>query len=433
MAAKYFKDSIFWIEVDKILPNPYQPRKDFDQMQLQSLSDSIKQYGVLQALVVTRKDVEKADGGMSVEYELIAGERRLRASKLAGLTQVPCLIQTGIEDNNQLKLELAIIENLQREDLNPVDRAKSFKQLVDEFSMTHAKVAEKVGKSREYVSNSLRLLQLPEEIMQAVVDGKIAEGHARSLLMLVDKPAEQSTLFKEIMFKKLTVRETEQISRKVAHDKTRKKDARVDPDIIKMEEKFSESLGTRVHIEKKKTGGKILIDFFSDEDLQEILNMLKNGDPKDKGALMKRFIENGGAEKLNEPIAAPSIAEAIEETTGIVIEEDNEVKPAYYQPEPVAPAAQAPSPEQNVAPAPEVVNQSESLAIKEEEIDHLRVEAAEPQVSVPSYTEVESVQADPIELDPQSQEQVAQPQVVQEQEKDDDDDDDVFSMDKFTI
>ena len=121
--SQFYQDSIFWIEVDKIKPNPFQPRRDFDEAALKSLSDSIRQYGVLQALVVTRNEIVKPDGGLAVEYELIAGERRLRASKLAGLREVPCLIKTG-EDNNLMKLELAIIENVQREDLNPVDRAR---------------------------------------------------------------------------------------------------------------------------------------------------------------------------------------------------------------------------------------------------------------------------------------------------------------------
>jgi ParB family transcriptional regulator, chromosome partitioning protein len=137
--SQFYKDSIFWIEVEKIKPNPFQPRRDFDQAQLQSLADSIRQYGVLQALVVTRKEVMKEDG-LAVEYELIAGERRLRASKLAGLSVVPVLIKDG-DESDQMKLELAIIENLQREDLNAVDRAIAFKKLADQFGFKHATIA----------------------------------------------------------------------------------------------------------------------------------------------------------------------------------------------------------------------------------------------------------------------------------------------------
>src|SRR5262245_45943601 len=145
MTIGYEKNAVFWVELEKIAPNPYQPRHEFDQDKLRDLADSIKMYGVLQPLVVTRKEVYRQDGGgMNVEYELISGERRLRASKLAGLSQVPVLIRTG-EDDGRIKLELAIIENLQREDLNPVDRARSFDRLAKEFGLKQAQIADKVG------------------------------------------------------------------------------------------------------------------------------------------------------------------------------------------------------------------------------------------------------------------------------------------------
>ena len=198
---EFVNNAIFWVEVEKIKPNPYQPRKEFDETHLRDLSDSIRQYGVMQPLVVTRKETEIPEGGMQVEYELIAGERRLRASKLAGLLRVPVIIQAVTDP--RLKLELAIIENLQREDLNPVDRALSFSRLAQEFSLKHTEIAKKVGKSREYVSNTLRLLVLPKEMLDALAQGKITEGHARPLMMLTDRVAEQVTLYKEILFKKL--------------------------------------------------------------------------------------------------------------------------------------------------------------------------------------------------------------------------------------
>lgn len=268
--SQFYNDAIFWIEVDKIKPNPYQPRRDFDEVQLKSLSDSIRQYGVLQALVVTRKEFEKPDGGIGVEYELVAGERRLRASKLAGLLQVPALIRTS-EDTDLMKLELAIIENIQREDLSPVDRARAFERLVKEFSLTHAEVGKKVGKSREYVSNTLRILTLPEHILTALSEGKITEGHTRPLMMLVDRPQEQETLFREIIFKKLNVREAEGIARNIAVERARKL---IDHELIEIEDKFKEKLGTRVRIEKKEDGGTVKIDFFSKEDLRAILERL---------------------------------------------------------------------------------------------------------------------------------------------------------------
>ncbi len=271
-----YNNSIFWIEVEKISPNPYQPRKEFDRAKLEGLSESIKQYGILQPLVVTRKEREKDDGGLVVEYELIAGERRLRASKIANLVQVPVIIRTG-EDDDRLKLELAIIENLQREDLNPVDRAKAFHLLANDFNLKHIEIAKKVGKSREYVSNTLRLLALPEEMLLALSEGKITEGHTRPILMLSDRPEEQMTLYKEVIFKKLTVREAEGIARRIAHDKVRKKNLLPDPEIMEIEDKLTEELGTRVQIDRKESGGKIMIDFFSNDDLRTILNVIKGG------------------------------------------------------------------------------------------------------------------------------------------------------------
>jgi ParB family chromosome partitioning protein len=273
--SHYFSDSIFWIEVEKIKPNPYQPRREFDQDRLKDLADSIRMYGILQPLVVTRREFEKEDGGLAVDYELISGERRLRASKLAGLAQVPAIIRHS-EENDRLKLELAIIENLQREDINSVDRARAFDRLAKEFGMKHTQIAEKVGKSREYVSNTLRILALPEDVLNAVSEGKISEGHTRPLLMLIDRPEEQSTLFKEIMLKKMSVREAESVARKIALDRVRKKDWTHEPEIQEMERKFKEVLGTKVSIDKFENGGRITINFFSTADVRAILEKMSH-------------------------------------------------------------------------------------------------------------------------------------------------------------
>ena len=245
-----YNNSIFWIEVDKILPNPYQPRRAFDEHKLSDLADSIRQYGVLQPLVVTRREEVRDDGGISVIYELISGERRLRASRLAGVTQVPAIIRVGA-DTEKEKLELAIIENLQREDLSSVERATAFHRLASEFGFKHHEIAKKVGKSREYVSNSIRILSLPQDVIDALREGKITEGHTRPILMLIDKPEEQLTLFKEIMYKQLTVREAEALSRRMAQERVRKKEYLVDPRILDLETQLAEKLGTRVHIEKR--------------------------------------------------------------------------------------------------------------------------------------------------------------------------------------
>lgn len=267
-------DSIFWVEVEKIVPNPYQPRREFNQESLGELAESIRMYGVLQPLTVTRKEIRSEDGSFRTEYELIAGERRLRASRLAEISLVPVIIREG-HDNEQEKLELAIIENLQREDLNAVDRALAFKQLADSFSLTATQVAKKVGRSREYVANTMRLLDLPESILDGLREGKLAEGHARTLLMLNDKPQEQDTVFREILLKKLSVREVERISRSIATDKIRKKDKYYDPELIELEKKFTETLGTRVQIQKTDFGGKVTIDYFSPEDLNYMLERMK--------------------------------------------------------------------------------------------------------------------------------------------------------------
>lgn len=276
--SQFYQDSIFWVDVDKIKPNPFQPRREFDPIQLKSLSDSIRQYGVLQALVVTRKEFVKEDGGMGVEYELIAGERRLRASKMAGLAQVPVLIKTG-DESDMMKLELAIIENLQREDLNPVDRAIAFKRLIDEFGFKHITVAQKVGKSREYVTNTLRILQLPEEIINALKAGKIVEGHTRPLLMLTDRPEEQKTLFKQIVDSRISVREAENIARRIAIERARIKGDLLDVETRELEDKLTEKLGTRVLIEKKHqtTAGRIMISFANEDDLKHIFEMVSKG------------------------------------------------------------------------------------------------------------------------------------------------------------
>ena len=268
-------DSIFWVEVEKIVPNPFQPRREFDEQKLKELAESVRMYGILQPLTVTRKEIQREDGTFYTEYELVAGERRLRASKIAGLSQVPVIIREG-ENSEQEKLELAIIENLQREDLNAVDRALAFRQLAEVFGLSHTQVAQKVGRSREYVSNSIRLLGLPEYMLSSLKRGEMTEGHARTLLMLNDRPEEQDVVYREILLKKLSVREVERIVRKIATDKVRKKnEGEFDTELIEMEKRFMETLGTRVQIQKTDYGGRLTIDYFSVEDLEGMLARMK--------------------------------------------------------------------------------------------------------------------------------------------------------------
>lgn len=307
--AQFQNDSIFWVEIEKIRPNPYQPRRDFDPARLNDLAESIRQYGVLQPLVVTRYEIARDDGGIAAEYELIAGERRLRASKIAGISQIPVIIRSG-EESDRMKLELAIIENLQREDLNPVDRARAFERLANEFGFSHAEVGRKIGKSREYVSNSIRILMLPEAMRQALSEGKITEGHTRPLLMLGDREDEQSTLFKEIIYKQITVREAESIARKIATEKARRRNDELKPEILELEGNLSESLGTRVHIEQRDVGGKIIIDYFSDEDLRMISELIaENKLRRDPNALLEKYIQE---QAQTEPLAR-SLSESEQE------------------------------------------------------------------------------------------------------------------------
>lgn len=307
-------DSIFWVELDKIVPNPFQPRREFDEAKLKELAESIRMYGVLQPLTVTRRERSRDDGTFFSEYELIAGERRLRASKLAGLSQVPVIIRQG-QQTEQEKLELAIIENLQREDLNAVDRAMAFQQLYEMFNLNHAQIAAKMGRSREYVSNTLRLLALPEKILTSLRKGELSEGHARALLMLADRPEEQDVLYREILLKKISVRETERISRKIATERVRKHKWRdTDATLIEIEKKFTESLGTRVQIRKTDFGGTVSIDYFDPVELQNILSLID----KRPGATTPSSLETNDvvSETLKEEAAeASEVIAKLEENT----------------------------------------------------------------------------------------------------------------------
>ncbi|OGG89050.1 hypothetical protein A3G62_03930, partial [Candidatus Kaiserbacteria bacterium RIFCSPLOWO2_12_FULL_50_10] len=273
--SAYETNSIFWVEVEKIVPNPYQPRKEFNEHKLQELAESIRMYGVLQPLVVTRNEITLDNGAFRTQYELIAGERRLRASKLAGISQVPVIIRSG-KETELMKLELAIIENLQREDLNPVDRALAFNQLAAQFGLNHTEIGKRMGRSRVFVANSIRLLGLPEHVLDALRRNELSDGHARALLMLKDRPEEQEVVFRETILKKLSVREVEHLCRQIATDKVRKKSWKdLEPELKEMERTFSDTLGTKVQIAKTDYGGRVVIDYFSNDDLSQLLRIVR--------------------------------------------------------------------------------------------------------------------------------------------------------------
>ena len=250
------------IDLEKILPNPYQPRKFFHPEKLEELAASIKKHGVLQPLVVTALPEGK--------YELIAGERRLEAGKLAGLKKIPALLKQA---DAKTKLELALIENIQRHNLNPIEEAKAYQQLMKEFSLTQEEAAQRLGKGRSAVANTLRLLALPEYIQAAVAEEKISEGHARSLLSVAD-PEKQKYLFEKILNEKWSVRETEKQTRETQVAAHTRKSRPIDPQTNAWEESLKTYLGTKAYIKKTGDKGQLIIEFYSPEELGEILGKI---------------------------------------------------------------------------------------------------------------------------------------------------------------
>ena len=247
------------LSVDLIDPNPMQPRQSFDEAPLAELAASIREYGVLQPLLVTR------NGG---RYQLVAGERRLRASKLAGLKEVPVIERTLDE---KAKLEMAIIENVQRENLNPIESALSYKRLADEFNLTQEEISKKVGKARSTVANSMRLLSLPMEIKQGLMDGKITEGHARTLLALENRD-DQLGLYYKITSDGLNVRAAEAAIKTEPSSQTKPKVK--DPDVLVAEKRLSEVTGTKVKIESRGKKGRVVIEYYGPDDLEKIFKLI---------------------------------------------------------------------------------------------------------------------------------------------------------------
>lgn len=252
------------VAITKVEPNRKQPRKFFDEDALQELADSIKQFGLLQPILVQdRKDY----------YEIIAGERRWRAARLAGLKEVPVIIKNY---SDQEIVEIALIENIQREDLNPIEEAQAYKRLLEEFHLKQDEVAERVSKSRVAVTNSIRLLKLSEKVQQMVIDDMISTGHARALLAVEDEE-EQYALAQKIFDEKLSVREIEKIVKNLHKpSKTKKMDDKTMQAIyLDIEEKLKQKLSTKVVVSSKGEGtGKIEIEFYSHEDLDRILDMI---------------------------------------------------------------------------------------------------------------------------------------------------------------
>jgi ParB family chromosome partitioning protein len=270
---------VFHIETNKIRPNPHQPRKDFSEENIDELAASIRQFGIIQPLIVTKIEKE-IPTGTEVEYELIAGERRWLAAKRLGLETVPAIIRNI--DTQKERLELAIIENIQRQNLNPIETARAFARLQDEFRLTQREIAARLGKSRETIANALRLLDLPAQIQDAIASGKISETHGRMLLVIND-PKIQQKLFEDLLNYNLSTRE---LKRKINYLISPPKEKlfpyehknQINPEIKMLEEKLKLTFGTPVKIYQEGKNGKIIIEFYSDEEFKNIISKFNIGE-----------------------------------------------------------------------------------------------------------------------------------------------------------
>ncbi|MBP5494969.1 MAG: ParB/RepB/Spo0J family partition protein [Lachnospiraceae bacterium] len=263
--SEKYKNSIVMMNISKVVPNRSQPRKNFNEDALNELADSIKEHGIIEPLIVQdRKD----------HYEIIAGERRWRAANIAGLTEVPIIIK----DLTELEIvELALIENIQREDLNPIEEAQAYKRLIDEFNLKQDEVADKVSKSRTAITNTMRLLKLCPEVQQMLIDEMISAGHARALLG-IENAQVQSELAQQAFDQKMSVREIEKLVRNIGKEKKAKlkKDEQISIAYKEYENKLKEKLGTKVNINLKENGsGKIEIEFYSNDDFERIIDCIK--------------------------------------------------------------------------------------------------------------------------------------------------------------
>ena len=254
------EESIVHVNLNEIEPNEEQPRKQFEKESLNELKESIEQFGIIQPIIVRKKEDK---------YEIIAGERRWRAAKEAKLEEIPCIIKE-IDDKEAMKL--ALIENIQREDLNPIEEASAYKSLMENYKLTQEDLAKTIGKSRSYIGNTVRLLKLDEGIIQNIAEGKLSSSHGRALLAIPNQKERLKTA-DEMINNKMNVRVTEKIAKKSEKQKFKAVPTK-DPFVIDIEEKLMSLLGTKVNLIPKKNGGKIEIEFYNDEDLERIIEIL---------------------------------------------------------------------------------------------------------------------------------------------------------------
>jgi ParB family transcriptional regulator, chromosome partitioning protein len=258
------ENGVMLVPVDLISPNPRQPRSMTHPEELEELTASVREHGVLQPLIITPADV-------AGQYVLIAGERRLQAARLAGLTSVPVLVRQATD---QQRLELAIIENVQRSDLSALEEAEAYRQLAEDFDLSHEEIAARVGKNRVTVTNTLRLLRLPDAVKNALIEDRISEGHARALLAL-STPEAQTAALRTVLAQELNVRQTEELVRKLSGEKpARKLKPAVIPEVAEIEERLRSSLGTKVTLRSGRKGGTLIIHYYSDEELDALLGRL---------------------------------------------------------------------------------------------------------------------------------------------------------------
>ena len=259
------ESAVLDVQLARIKPNPYQPRRHMDDAVLGELAASIREHGVLQPILVT----ETLDG-----YQLIAGERRVRASRLAGLERIPALVRQ-LADRDQL--EVALVENVQRADLDPIEEALAYRQLIDDFGLTQEQVSDRVGKARATIANTLRLLDLHPDVQAAIVDGKLSEGHGRALAGLA--PEGQAQVLRTVVGHGMSVRQTEELVRRLREPKPAPTPTtqRLDPDLERVETHLRERLGTKVSLSRSRTGGRIVIEYYSDEELNRLYEHLIGG------------------------------------------------------------------------------------------------------------------------------------------------------------
>ena len=256
------------VSVNAIIPNPLQPRSVFDKDALEELANSIREVGIIQPLVVQQVP-GTSDAALAPKYQLITGERRWRAARQAGLQHVDVIVK---EVSSQEMLEMTLIENIQRADLNPLEEANAYQQLAGEFGLTQERIAERVGRSRVSVTNTMRLLRLPKEIKAGLLEKRITEGHARALLMLTDVD-EQVLAYRTVIKRRLSVRQVEELVRRLqtATQQIQRQRTR-SPETVALEQRFRESLGTKVDLFRSRKGGRVVIHFYSEEDLQMLFD-----------------------------------------------------------------------------------------------------------------------------------------------------------------